>query len=184
MASTSFYTDDELLSMGFKSIGKGCCISRKACFYGISKMSIGDNVRIDDFCILSGNITLGSHIHISAYVALYGAEGIVLEDYTGISPRSTIYSAMDDFSGDYLIGPIHPEEYTNVTGGPVTIKRFSQIGCNSVIFPNLTIEEGVVVGACSLVRQSLESWGIYAGIPCEKLKIRNKNMIKFVNGGG
>lgn len=184
MASTSFYTDDELLSMGFKSIGKGCCISRKASFYGISRMSIGDNVRIDDFCILSGNITLGSHIHISAFVALYGAEGIVLEDYTGISPRSTIYSAMDDFSGDYLIGPIHPEDYTNVTGGTVIVKRFSQIGCNSVIFPNLTIEEGVVVGACSLVRQSLESWGIYAGIPCKRLKTRNKNMIKFVIGGG
>lgn len=181
MATTSFYSEEELLSMGFKSIGKGCCISRKASFYGVSRMSIGDNVRIDDFCILSGNITLGSHIHISAYVALYGADGIELEDYTGISPRSTIFSAMDDFSGDYLIGPIHPEEYTNVTGGPVIVKKYSQIGCNSVVFPNLTIEEGVVVGACSLVRHSLMSWTVYAGIPCEKLKDRNKGLIKYVS---
>ena len=180
MATTSFYSEEELLSMGFKSIGKGCCISRKASFYGISRMSIGDNVRIDDFCILSGNITLGSHIHISAYVALYGAEGIVLEDYTGISPRSTIYSAMDDFSGEYLIGPIHPEEYINVTGGPVIIRRYSQIGCNCVVFPNLTIDEGVVVGACSLVRRSLDSWGIYTGIPVKKLKERTKKLLKFV----
>lgn len=180
MAATSFYSEEELLSMGFKSIGKGCCISRKASFYGVGRMSIGDNVRIDDFCILSGNITLGSHIHISAYVALYGAEGIVLEDYTGISPRSTIYSSMDDFSGDYLIGPIHPEEYTNVTGGPVVVKRYSQIGCNCVVFPNLTIEEGVVVGACSLVRKSLQAWNIYAGVPCKKLKERNQTLLKFI----
>lgn len=180
MATTSFYGEEELLSMGFKSIGKGCCISRKASFYGIGRISIGDNVRIDDFCILSGNITLGSHIHISAYVALYGAEGIVLDDYTGISPRSTIYSAMDDFSGDYLIGPIHPEEYTNVTGGPVVIKKYTQIGCNSVIFPNLTIEEGTVVGACSMVRHSLESWGIYTGIPAKRQKERSRNLIKFI----
>lgn len=180
MATTSFYSEEELLSMGFKSIGKGCCISRKASFYGISRMSIGDNVRIDDFCILSGNITIGSHVHISAYVALYGAEGIVFEDYTGISPRSTIYSAMDDFSGDYLIGPIHPEEYTNVTGGPVIVKQYSQIGCNSVIFPNLTIEEGVVVGACSLVKHSLVSWCIYTGIPAKKMKERSKVLIKFI----
>ena len=180
MATTSFYSEEELLSMGFKSIGKGCCISRKASFYGIGKMSIGDNVRIDDFCILSGNITLGSHIHISAYVALYGAEGIVFEDYTGISPRGTIYSAMDDFSGDYLIGPIHPEGYTNVTGGPVVVKRFSQIGCNSVIFPNVLINEGVVVGACSLVRHDLESWNIYAGLPVKKLKPRKKDLLKYV----
>lgn len=183
MAATSFYSDDELLSMGFKSMGKGCCISRKASFYGVGRMSIGNNVRIDDFCILSGNITLGSNIHISAYVALYGAEGIELEDYTGVSTRSTIYSAMDDFSGEYLIGPIHPEEYTNVTGGKVLVKKYSQIGTNCVIFPNLTIEEGVVVGACSMVRHSLEAWNIYAGIPCKILKERSKNMIKFVNGG-
>ena len=181
MAVTSFYSEEELLSMGFKSIGNGCCISRKASFYGVGRMSIGDNVRIDDFCILSGNITLGSNIHISAYVALYGAEGIVLEDYTGVSPRSTIYSAMDDFSGDYLIGPIHPEEYTNVTGGKVLVKKHSQIGANCVIFPDLTIEEGVVVGACSLVRHSLAPWTIYAGIPCVKLKDRNKGLMKYVS---
>lgn len=180
MTSTSFYSDDELLSMGFKSIGKGCCISRKASFYGVGKMSIGDNVRIDDFCILSGNITLGSNIHISAYVALYGAEGIELEDYTGVSPRCTIYSAMDDFSGDYLIGPIHPEEYTNVTGGKVLVKKYSQIGANCVIFPNLTIKEGVVVGACSLVRHSLDEWGIYVGIPVKRLKDRSKQLLKFI----
>lgn len=180
MATKSFYTDDELLSMGFNSIGKGCCISRKASFYGVGRMSIGDNVRIDDFCILSGNITLGSNIHISAYVALYGAEGIELEDYTGVSPRSTIYSAMDDFSGDYLIGPIHPEEYTNVTGGKVLVKKYSQIGANCVIFPNLTIEEGVVVGACSLVRHSLDEWGIYVGTPVKRLKDRSKQLLKFI----
>ena len=96
MVQSSFYSDEELLSMGFKSIGKGCMISRKASFYGVGRMSIGNNVRIDDFCILSGSITLANNIHISAYVALYGAEGIEFEDYTGISARSTIYSAMDD----------------------------------------------------------------------------------------
>lgn len=62
MSQTSFYSEEELRALGFKSIGKGCRISRKACFYGVESMSVGDNVRIDDFCILSGSITLGSHI--------------------------------------------------------------------------------------------------------------------------
>lgn len=189
MAQTSFYTEEELQNLGFKSIGKGCMISRKASLYGVGKMSIGNNVRIDDFCILSGNITLGSNIHISAYVALYGSMGIELEDYTGVSPHSTIYSAMDDFSGDYLIGPIHPEGYTNVTGGKVTVKRFSQIGANCVVFPNLTIAEGVVVGAMSMVRNDLDSWTIYVGVPVKKLKERTRNMLKLIGlnnviGGG
>ena len=178
---TSFLSREEIAEIGFKACGKDVNISRFARFYSPDKISIGDNVRIDDFCILSGNITLGSNIHISAYVALYGAEGIELEDYTGISARSTIYSAMDDFSGEYLIGPIHPQEYTNVTGGKVCVKKFTQIGANVLIFPNLTIGEGCVVGACSMVRGNLSPWGIYYGIPAKRMKERKMSLTRFVN---
>lgn len=177
---TSFYSNEELLQIGFKSIGKDVMISRKASIYSPQNISIGDNVRIDDFCILSGNILLGSNIHISAYVALYGAVGIVMEDYTGISPKSVVYSAMDDFSGDYLIGPIHPKTMTNVTGGIVTIKKYAQIGSNTVVFPNLTIGEGVAVGACSLINKSLDEWGVYVGIPAKRQKDRKKGLLRFV----
>lgn len=177
---TSFYSEKELSDLGLKSYGKNVRISRYARIYSPGNISIGDNVRIDDFCILSGHITIGSNIHISAYVALYGSMGIELEDYTGISPRSTIYSAMDDFSGNFLIGPIHPEGTTNVTGGKVTLKKFSQIGTHSVIFPNLTIGEGVVVGACSLINKSLDEWMIYVGTPAKPLKKRTKQLVRYV----
>lgn len=176
----SFYSENELIELGFKSIGKNVLISRNARFYSPKTIEIGNNVRIDDFCIISGDVKIGSHIHISAYVAIYGKLGVELEDYTGISPRSTIYSAMDDFSGDYLIGPIHDESKTNVTGGKVLVKRFAQIGCNSVIFPNITIGEGCVVGACSLVRSSLDDWYIYVGIPAYKLKERSNTILKYI----
>ena len=174
---SSFYSQEELSALGLKSYGTNVRISRFARIYYPEKISIGDNVRIDDFCILSGNVTIGSHIHISAYVALYGSMGIELEDYTGISPMTAVYSAMDDFGGDYLIGPIHPEEKTHVTGGKVTIKRYSQIGTHCVVFPNLTIGEGSVVGACSMVRHNTEPWTIYVGIPAHKLKERSRGLI-------
>lgn len=177
---TSFYSEEELSQIGFKYIGENVKVSRKASIYSPERISIGDNVRIDDFCILSGEIVLGSNIHISPYVALYGALGIEFEDYTGISAHSVVYSAMDDFGGDYLVGSIHPDSQTNVTGGKVLIRRFSQIGVNCVVFPNLSLGEGVAVGACTLVNRSLEEWGIYAGIPARRLKNRNKGMLKFV----
>ncbi len=176
----SFYTEEELLQIGFKSIGNGVKISRKTSIYSPNKISIGSNVRIDDFCILSGNITLGSYIHISANVLLYGSMGIDLEDYTGISSMTTVYSAMDDFSGDYLIGPIHPAELTNVTGGRVILKKYSQIGTHCVVFPKITIGEGAVVGACSLVNRSLDSWGVYYGIPAVLKKYRKKNLLNLI----
>ena len=179
-SQTSFYSQEELSQIGLKSFGNNVLISRYARIYSPHKITIGDNVRIDDFCILSGDITLGSHIHISPYVALYGAMGIEFEDYTGISAHSVVYSAMDDFGGDYLVGSVHPEELTNVTGGKVLVKKFSQIGVNSVVFPNLTLGEGVAIGACTLVTKSLEEWGLYVGIPAKKIKNRSKGMMKLV----
>lgn len=182
MSQTSFFSEEELNNIGFKYIGKGCKISRKASFYDVGKMSFGNNVRIDDFCILSGNITLGNNIHISAYVALYGIMGIEFEDYTGISARSTIYSAMDDFSGDYLVGPIHSEKYTHVNGGKVIVKKYSQIGANCLIFPNVTISEGTVIGAMSMVRDNLDAWSIYYGVPARKHKDRSNNLLRLIDG--
>lgn len=176
---SSFYTEDELSKLGLRSYGKDVKLSRYARLYSPEKISIGDNVRIDDFCILSGNIKLGSNIHISAYVAMYGSLGIELEDYTGISPRSTIFSAMDDFGGEYLIGPIHDNKNTNVTGGKVILKRFSQIGAHCVIFPNITIGEGSVVGACSLVNKCLDNWGIYWGVPALRHKERKSDLLEY-----
>ena len=45
----SFYTSDELIKVGFLRIGKNAKISRHATFYGVNRICIGDNVRIDDF---------------------------------------------------------------------------------------------------------------------------------------
>ena len=176
----SYYSQLELENMGFTQLGDDILISRKSSFYGLEYMTIGNHVRIDDFCILSGKIKLGSHIHISAYSALYGSYGIEMEDYTGLSPRCTVFSASDDFSGNCLISPMVEKKFTNVKGGKVVIKKYSQIGAGSVILPDLTIEEGVAVGAMSLVNKTLAEWTIYAGIPAKKIRDREKGLLRFV----
>jgi len=174
---TSFYTEKELTELGLKRFGKDVLISRKCSIYLPNKISIGDNVRIDDFCILSGEITFGSYVHIAAYCALYGAFGIEMEDYTGLSPRCTVFSATDDFSGDYLISPMVDESKTHVTGGKVLIQKYSQIGAGCIILPSVTIKEGCAVGAMSLINKNLEEWRIYAGIPTRRIKDRKKRLL-------
>jgi galactoside O-acetyltransferase len=174
----SFFSPNELISLGFNKIGENVLISRKASIYEPHLIEIGDNVRIDDFCILSGSICLGSFIHISAYTALYGKYGIILDDFTTISGRVTIYSQNDDYSGAYMTNPMIPKQFTNVTGGPVQIKKHSIIGAGSIVLPNLTINEGVAVGAMSLINRSLKEWRIYAGIPAKYLKPRSKALLQ------
>lgn len=175
----AFLTNDQLKQLGLISFGENVLISDKASIYSPHLISIGSNVRIDDFCILSGEITLGNYIHIAAFCALYGKFGIVMDDYTGLSPRCTLFSASDDFGGDYLISPMVPPETTHVTGGLIHIHRFSQIGANTVILPNVTIEEGVAVGAMSLVKQDLNEWAIFGGIPTKRIKKRKNGLLKL-----
>ncbi|MBR0237055.1 MAG: hypothetical protein IJQ39_03080 [Thermoguttaceae bacterium] len=159
MAYTSFYSNEELLEIGLKSVGKNVLISRKCSIYGAENISISDHCRIDDFCILSGNISIGSYVHIAAFCALYGGGGIEIGDYSSLSPRCTIFSATDDFSGNYLMGPIIPSEYTNVKKGKVTLHKFVNVGAHCVIMPGVELEEGIAIGTMSLVRKSLKGAG-------------------------
>lgn len=188
----SFYTETELCGIGFKTVGKNVLISRKCSIYSPETISIGSNVRIDDFCILSGNITIGNYCRIAAYCALYGSHGIVMEDYSGMAMKCTVLSASDDYSGDFLIGPIYPENFKNISGGTVTFKYYSQLGAGCLVFPCVTLNEGSVAGAMTLVNRSLEPWTINTGIPVNKSRPRKKGLLKMVemldtqkyNGGG
>ena len=173
---SNFYDKKELIELGFKEIGEEVYISRKCSIYNASQISIGSNVRIDDFCILSGNITIGNYVHISAYNALYGKYGIKIGNFCGVSPRSIILSGSDDFSGEHMISPLVPEEYTNVSGGLVELKDYAQIGSNSIVFPSVMIGEGCSTGAFTLVNKNLDPWGIYVGIPARRIKERSKKV--------
>ncbi len=114
MICNDFYTIDELKNLGLKAFGSGMSISRKCSLYSASNIAIGNNVRIDDFCILSGDISIGDYVHISAYSALYAGEKIVIGNFCGLSPRCIIFSKSDDFSGNAMIGPMVPDVFTNV----------------------------------------------------------------------
>ena len=175
----SFYTTEELNKLGLKHLGKNVLISRKCSIYGAENISLGNNVRIDDFCILSGNIEIGSYVHISAYNVLYGSGGILISDFSGISARSTLYSAIDDFSGEYMISPLIPDEYRNVKSGKIILEKYVQIGANSIIMPEVCAKEGSVCGAFSFVNNDLEEWTINVGIPAKFLKKRSKNILNL-----
>lgn len=178
----AYLNPNELASLGLKSCGQDVKISEWARIYNPTNISIGNNVRIDDFCILSageGGIELGSHIHIAAYSSLIGNELIYISDYCGLSGRVSIYSSSDDYSGEYLTNPVIPEHLTNVNHAPVHLEPHCIIGCSSVILPGVTIGEGVAVGALSQVRSSLERFYIYSGNPLRKISPRSKEMLNL-----
>jgi galactoside O-acetyltransferase len=176
---SSFLTNEELKKIGFKSIGKNVLISKKASIYLPELISIGNNVRIDDFVMLSGQIALENNIHIAPFSALIGGTdgpGILMKDYSGLSSHVTIYAVSDDYSGEFMTNPTIPSNYTNVKKGKVVIQKYAIIGATSVILPDVEIGEGTAVGAMSMVEKSLPEWKICRGIPARALKERSKNL--------
>lgn len=177
---SSFYSDEELRNIGFKKLGKNVLISKKTSIYGAEDISIGNNVRIDDFCVLSGNISIGNYVHIAVYCGLFGGnEGIELKDFTCLSSKCMVYSKSDDFSGEHLTNPMVPEFYLGIIHKKVILEKHVVVGTGSTILPGVVIGEGSSVGSMSLVNKSLDEWGIYVGIPCKKVKDRSKKLLEL-----
>lgn len=168
--------------IGFASFGQNVQISDRATFYGAARIALGDNVRIDDFCVLSagmGGIELGKYVHIAVSSTLIGAGKITLSDFSNVSSRVSIYSSSDDYSGATMTNPTVPQEYTGVTHADVFLGKHAIIGSGSVILPGVTLEDGVAIGALSLVTKNCEAFGIYAGIPVRRVKERKRDLIEL-----
>lgn len=181
----AFLSKEQIESMGFKSVGENILLSDKASYYNCKNIDIGNNTRIDDFCVLSageGGIEIGCHVHIAIGVSIMGAGKIMIDDFAGLSSRVSIYSSNDDYSGEYMTNPMIPSEFTNVTHGAVSIGKHVIVGSGSVILPNLTLEEGVAIGALSLVTKDCDAFGVYIGTPAKKVKERKRDLLELEKG--
>lgn len=169
-------------ALGFATVGENVHISDRASFYGVSRIALGNNVRIDDFCVLSAGvwgISIGNHIHLAIYTSLMGAGKITLSDFCNISSRVAIYSSNDDYSGATMTNPTVPSEYTGVTHADVLLGKHVIVGSGSVILPGVTLEEGVAVGALSLVNRDCKAFGIYAGNPARRISERKRDLLEL-----
>ena len=82
-------------------------------------------------------------------------------------------------SGSALTNPTVPAKYTNVVHADVSIGRHVIIGAGSVVLPGSTLEEGVAVGALSLVSKRCAAFGIYSGVPVRRIKERKKDLLEL-----
>ncbi|MFZ4771111.1 MAG: acyltransferase, partial [Ferruginibacter sp.] len=98
-----------------------------------------------------------------------------------------IVCGSDEFLGEGLItAPGIPEEYRDqLKIEEVRFEMFANIGANVTILPGITLGEGSVVGACSLVTKDTEPWTIYIGTPARPIKIRpREKMIEYAKKMG
>lgn len=176
----AWLTDEKMEEMGFSGWGEHAMLSDKASYYNCANISLGNNVRIDDFCVLSagtGGIVIGDYVHVAVYSSLIGAGRISLSDFCNISSRVSIYSSSDDYSGTAMTNPMVPEAYTNAHHAEVFLGKHVIVGSGSIILPGVRLEEGCAVGALSLIREDCQPFGVYAGSPARMIKERKRNLL-------
>lgn len=173
---------DVIKKMGFASIGSNVLISDRASFYNTANIMLGNNIRVDDFCVLSagvGGINIGDYVHIAVGCSLIGAGKITISDFSTLSSRVAVYSSNDDYSGTKMTNPTVPSQYTGVINANVFLDKHVVVGSGSVILPGVTLECGVAVGALSLIKKDCKAFGIYVGNPARRIKERKRDFLEL-----
>jgi acetyltransferase-like isoleucine patch superfamily enzyme len=158
------------------------------------KIHIGDNVVIDDNCLLDAKgdaesgIRIGSGVFIGRNTILSCKNGrIEIADGANIGFNCELFSASRVRIGAgalvaaycYVIGgghdfsdPLRPVlDQTRVSAG-VTIGDGTWLGAGAKILDGVTIGDGAVVGAAAVVREDVPPRAVAVGIPARVVSTR------------
>jgi galactoside O-acetyltransferase len=176
-----FLSPDQLSALGFRHLGRSVRISDRAAIYTPEHISIGDFSRIDDFCVLSGRVTIGRNVHVAVMSNIAGGEpGVTLGDFAGLAYGCQLFAQSDDYSGRSLTNPTVPPRFKpGEIRLPIHIGRHCILGTYATVFPGVTIGEGTSVGALSLVTKSTDVWSVYAGRPARRMKARHRDILEL-----
>jgi putative colanic acid biosynthesis acetyltransferase WcaF len=108
------------------------------------------------------NLEMGSACTLGQDVEVYNFAPVHIADQSTVSQYSFLCSATHDYT--------HP--HMPLIMSPITIGKGVWICARSFIGPHVTIEDGVVIGACSVVTKNMPAWTVCAGNPCKPLKKR------------
>lgn len=174
-----YFQCDDLMNMGFKRVGKNVKLSTNAAIYDHGEIELFDNCRIDDFCVVSGKVSIGRNVHVTPQCLIAGGKpGIFLEDFSTTAYGVKIFAQSDDYSGESMTNSLMPKVYKNERFASVTVGRFAILGAGATVLPGANIGEGGAIGAMSLVLRPTEPWSIYAGVPAIKIKARSKKLLE------
>ena len=175
--------------LGIKA-GENVHVHRTAQFFGGKFITLGSNVRIDCFCVITARepVRIGNNVHIAVGSCIFGSEGVDVGSFANLSGRVSIYTSSDDYSEGYLTNPTVENCFKKTKLGKVQIEDHVIIGAGSVVMPGLVLRRGAAVGALSFVNNDVDEFLVVAGIPIRKIGFRDKDRLEalehqFFRGG-
>ena len=134
-------------------------------FINLYGCSIGDGTKIGPFVEIQKNATIGKNCKISSHTFI--CEGVTIEDEVFVGhgvmfindryPRSTADS-----------GSLQTEQDWEVI--PTIVKKGASIGSNATILCGITIGEGAIIGAGSVVIKDVPAMTVVAGNPAKIIR--------------
>ena len=167
--NSRFLSISDLKKINFKKIGSDIKISKNVTIIGSKNISIGSNVRIDDYTIISaqeGTLEIGSNVHLGGQSYFGCAGSIQIGSNINISQGVKLYSKLDNYL-EHIAGELPLLR-------KIIIEDNVIIGSGTVIIGKSTIGEGATIGALSFVKNDLNNWSVYAGNPLKFIRVRKK----------
>jgi UDP-2-acetamido-3-amino-2,3-dideoxy-glucuronate N-acetyltransferase len=142
-------------------LGKGVRIFGFTNLYGCE---IGDDTKIGTFVEVQKGAKIGRRCKVSSHSFI--CEGVTIEDEVVIGHNVTFIN--DRFPRATAGGQLQTEaDWTCV---PTLIKRGASIGSSATILCGITIGEGAIIGAGSVVTKNVAPHTVVAGNPARILK--------------
>lgn len=164
----------------FKNFGNDVFVSKNVEIRRPQLFGIGNHSAVDTGFYCTTAVEIGDYVHIGPYCTVIGGpKGLLkMEHFSGFSAGCRIVCVSDEYLGEGLTGPMIPIELKGpINHNPVICEKFSLLGTNVVVLPGVTLAEGSVIGANSLVTKSTEPWTIYVGSPARPIRPRRKDRI-------
>ncbi|MBE6208166.1 MAG: acyltransferase [Rikenellaceae bacterium] len=113
--------------------------------------------------------TVGRDVFIGDYVRvdMNHADLIILEDHVHVAAGTRLLCHQRDLS-NYCVG----DDYAKLgyRYGKIHLKKGCLIGMDSIVMPHVTIGEGAIVGAGSLVTSDIPAWTVATGRPAKVVR--------------
>jgi acetyltransferase-like isoleucine patch superfamily enzyme len=182
----------------FKEMGTNVILGRGLTIRHPSKISLGNNVAIDDLCVLdarggdSSELVIGNNSTIARNTILRTKDGSIrLSPGCSIGANCILSSSSTLTAGDNLLmasctyviaGGQHTFERTDIpiisqgmeSKGGVSIGKNVWVGARVTILDGTRIGDNAVIGACSLVNKDIPDYAVAYGIPAKPVKDRRK----------
>lgn len=117
--------------------------------------------------VIGCNIGNGVFIGAQVYIDSGHADLITIDDNAHITARCLLLCHQRDLS-NYHVGDNAAKLKYKIA--PIHVKSGVMVGMNTVIMPGVTIGEGAIVGAYSLVTKDIPAWTIATGRPAKVVK--------------